>query len=150
MGTVLERDQCVQEPRGRADALDTEGSSWEGSIIFTQVAERLGGLPLFKDVVLSRTAKFDNPSYVKTGDLLQAWVKDGAFNSDFSSESDPYAETLFESGKAAMWDIGDWDVATLWPLMHSNLGWSRSPRSRGVRATARKWATSSIPTPLYR
>ncbi len=42
--------------------LDTEGSSWEGSIIFTQVAERLGGMPLFKDVVLNRTAKFDNPS----------------------------------------------------------------------------------------
>ena len=65
-------------------ALDTESSSWEGSIIFTQVAERLGGMPLFNDVVLNRTAHFDNPSYVKTGEVLQALVKAGAFNSDFA------------------------------------------------------------------
>ena len=112
-------------------ALDTEGSSWEGSIIFTQIAERLGGLPLFKDVVINRSAKFDNPSYVKTGDMLQALVKDGAFNSDFASEADPYAATLFESGKAAMWDIGDWDVASLWPLLRSNLGWFPFPSVPG-------------------
>ena len=111
--------------------LDTEGSSWEGSIIFTQMAERLGGMPLFRDVVLNRTAKFDNPAYVQAGDTLQTLVKDGAFNSDFSSESDPYAETLFESGKAAMWDMGDWDVATLWPAMHSNLGWFPFPSIPG-------------------
>jgi raffinose/stachyose/melibiose transport system substrate-binding protein len=112
-------------------ALDTEGSSWEGSIIFTQIAERLGGMPLFRNVVLNRTAKFDNPAYVQTGDMLQSLVKDGAFNSDFASESDPYAETLFESGKAAMWDMGDWDVATLWPVLHSNLGWFAFPSVPG-------------------
>jgi raffinose/stachyose/melibiose transport system substrate-binding protein len=112
-------------------ALDTESSSWEGSIIFTQVAERLGGMPLFNDVVLKRSAHFDNPSYVKTGEVLQALVKAGAFNSDFASESDPYAQTLFESGKAAMWDMGDWDVAALWPAMHNNLGWFPFPSIPG-------------------
>ena len=105
--------------------------SWEGSIIFTQVAQRLGGMPLFRDVVLKRTANFDNAAYVKTSGAIQTLVKDGAFNSDFASESDPYAETLFESGKAAMWDMGDWDVATLWPVMHNNLGWFPFPSIPG-------------------
>ena len=30
-----------------------------------------------------------------------------------------------------MWDIGDWDVASLWPLLHSNLGWFPFPSVPG-------------------
>ncbi len=76
---------------------------------------------------------------MKTGDMLQTLVKDGAFNSDFSSESDPYAETLFESGKAAMWDIGDWDVDTIVRRsMHSNLGLVPFPLDPGGKGNGRR------------
>ena len=30
-----------------------------------------------------------------------------------------------------MWDMGDWDVATLWPAMRSNLGWFAFPSIPG-------------------
>jgi len=112
-------------------ALDTLNSSWEASILFTQLALRVGGPALYKDVVLKGTAKFDNPAYVKVGQMIQTLVKDGAFNSNYSSEADPYAETLFSQGKAAMWDMGTWDIPPLWNALHNNLGWFPIPSVPG-------------------
>lgn len=112
-------------------ALDTLNSSWEASILFTQLALRVGGPALYQDVVLKGTAKFDNPAYVKVGKMLQALVKDGAFNKNYSSEADPYAQTLFQDGKAAMWDMGTWDIPPLWQAMHNKLGWFPIPSVPG-------------------
>jgi raffinose/stachyose/melibiose transport system substrate-binding protein len=108
-----------------------DSESWEGSIMFTQLAERFGGIPLYKDVVLNGTAKFDNPAYVQVGDMVQALVKDGAFNSDFLSEDSPYAQTVFSEGKAAMWDMGTWDIPALWQALHNKLGWFPFPSVPG-------------------
>lgn len=112
-------------------ALDTLNASWEASILYTQLALRVGGPALYREVVLGGTGKFDNPAYVKVGEMIQSLVKDGAFNSNYSSEADPYAQTLFSQGKAAMWDMGTWDIPPLWSALHNNLGWFPFPSVPG-------------------
>jgi raffinose/stachyose/melibiose transport system substrate-binding protein len=105
--------------------------SWEGSILFTQIAERLGGVSLYNSVINSGSVPFNNPTYVKTGTMLQSLVKAGAFNSDFMSQTDPYAQTILENGKAGMWDMGTWDIPVLYTAMKGNLGWFPFPSIPG-------------------
>ena len=105
-----------------------DSESWEGSILFTQLAVRLGGYPAVPGRGFERgRPSSTTPTYVQVGDLLQSLVKDGAFNSDFLSEASPYAETIFNAGKAAMWDMGTWDIPSLWPKLGKDLGWFPIP-----------------------
>jgi raffinose/stachyose/melibiose transport system substrate-binding protein len=111
-------------------ALDN-AESWEGSILFTQLAERLGGVGLYDNVVVKGSVPFNNPTFSKVGTMIQSLVHAGAFNSDFLSQNDPYAQTIFEQGKAGMWDMGTWDIPTLYSAMKGNLGWFPFPSVPG-------------------
>ncbi|MDM5340396.1 extracellular solute-binding protein [Fictibacillus enclensis] len=82
-------------------------TKWPGAYYFMNFASRVGGTDLF-DSALHRTGKtFDDPAYVKAGELIQEMVKKKAFNSGFNGI--PYDEgqsrQLMYSGKAAMMDM---------------------------------------------
>ncbi|MDM5201021.1 extracellular solute-binding protein [Fictibacillus enclensis] len=82
-------------------------TKWPGAYYFMNFASRVGGPELF-DSAFHRTGKtFDDPAYVKAGELIQEMVKKKAFNSGFNGV--PYDEgqgrQLLYSGKAAMMDM---------------------------------------------
>ncbi|SFD35186.1 carbohydrate ABC transporter substrate-binding protein, CUT1 family [Bacillus sp. OV194] len=82
-------------------------TKWPGAYYLMNFASRVGGTELF-DSAFHRTGKgFDDPAYVKAGELIQEMVKKKAFNSGFNGI--PYDEgqgrQLMYSGKAAMMDM---------------------------------------------
>jgi raffinose/stachyose/melibiose transport system substrate-binding protein len=105
--------------------------SFNGSIIYTMLAERLGGFSLYKSTVISQNKPFDNPAFVKAGDDLQALVKMGAFNSNYASESIGYAASLLTSDKAGMFVNGTWETYALYQGLGKNLGWFTLPPVSG-------------------
>lgn len=101
--------------------------SFNGSIIYTMLAERIGGFSLYKSTVAEQKSPFDNPSFVKAGADLQQLVKMGAFNSNYASESIGYAASLLTTGKAGMFVNGTWETYPLYQGLGKNLGWFTLP-----------------------
>jgi len=108
-----------------------DSSSWQGSILFTQLAERLGGMALVNKVTLQGKGSFDNRAFVQAGKLIQQLVQDGAFNGDYLTQTETWAETALETGQAAMWDMGNWDVPQLYATLKGKLGWFEFPSVPG-------------------
>ena len=106
-------------------------SSFNGSILYTMLAERLGGYPLYQKAVVEQKAKFDNPAFVKAGKYLQNLVKMGAFNSNYASESIGYAASLLTSNKAGMFINGTWETYALNQGLGKDLGWFTLPPIAG-------------------
>ncbi|HUZ25618.1 MAG TPA: extracellular solute-binding protein [Streptosporangiaceae bacterium] len=105
--------------------------SFNGSIIYTMLAERLGGFNLYKAAVVSQKTPFNNPAFVKAGTYLQQLVKMGAFNSNYGSESIGYAASLLTSNKAGMFVNGTWETYALYQGLGKNLGWFTLPPIAG-------------------
>jgi raffinose/stachyose/melibiose transport system substrate-binding protein len=104
-----------------------DSDSFNGSILYTMLAERLGGFKLYQTTVADQKTKFDNPAFVKAGQYLQNLVSMGAFNSDYASQSIGYAASLLTSGKAGMFINGTWETFALNQGLGKNLGWFTLP-----------------------
>jgi raffinose/stachyose/melibiose transport system substrate-binding protein len=107
--------------------------SWNGSIPYEMLADALGGLQLYNNVVIKHTTPFANATFLKAGEMFQQLEKAGAFNSGFQSDTIQYAQTEFVKGKAAMFINGTWEVGTI-DALGNKLGWFNFPVvSGGVR-----------------
>ncbi len=105
--------------------------SFNGSILYTMIAERLGGFKLYQKTVANQKGKFSNPSFIKAGTYLQNLVSMGAFNSNYSSETIGYAASLLTTGKAGMFINGTWETYALNQGLGKNLGWFTLPPIKG-------------------
>lgn len=85
---------------------------WPGAFYFTYLAARTGGTPLFLDAAARRPGRaFNDPAFVRAGELLRTLVECKAFSTGCNGIDDSQARTQFLNGDAAMYLMGTWLVA---------------------------------------
>ena len=85
---------------------------WPGAFYFIYLAARTGGSALFFDALARKEgARFDDPAFVRAGELLRQLVEADAFPTGFNGVDDARARTQFLEGEAAMYLMGTWLVA---------------------------------------
>jgi raffinose/stachyose/melibiose transport system substrate-binding protein len=92
-----------------------EGDQWPGLMYLEYLADRIGG-PTVADALQSNTkGAWSNPAVTAALTDIQTLVKDGAFQSGYSSlhYSGGGSDALVYSGKAAMQLMGDWDISSI-------------------------------------
>ena len=79
------------------------GSKWTGSMYFMSLAARYGGLEPFQNAVAG-TGKFTDDCFIKAGEKIQEWVKNGYFPDGVNSlsEDDGQAKQLLYQETAGM------------------------------------------------
>jgi raffinose/stachyose/melibiose transport system substrate-binding protein len=84
-------------------------TKWPSSFYYMYIADRIGGANLFLNVYDGK-ASFEDPAYIKTGQLIQDLVKAGAFPQGFNGMSQDNGESrqLIYTGRAAMYLMGAW------------------------------------------
>lgn len=90
-------------------------TKWPGSIFYMYFVDRLGGPKVFENAAARTGASFDDPVFVKAGEMVQQLVKLGAFPDGFNGLDYDTAQsrTLMYSGKAAMELMGSWEISTI-------------------------------------
>ena len=85
------------------------GSKWTGSMYFMSLAARYGGLEPFQNAVAG-TGKFTDDCFIKAGEKIQEWVKNGYFPDGVNSlsEDDGQAKQLLYQETAGMLLGGSW------------------------------------------
>ncbi|MDQ6420428.1 extracellular solute-binding protein [Paenibacillus sp. LHD-117] len=86
---------------------------WPLSFMFTNVLQRVSGGPKFLDEVVAGNKQFTDPVFIealqKTKELIQAGAyQEGAATYDYNT-----ASQQFRDGKAAMYFMGTWEVASI-------------------------------------
>jgi raffinose/stachyose/melibiose transport system substrate-binding protein len=92
-----------------------EGDQWPGLMYLEYLADRIGG-PSVADALQSNAKNgWSNPAVTAALTDIQTLVKDGAFQSGYSSlhYSGGGSDALVYSGKAAMQLMGDWDISSI-------------------------------------
>ena len=85
---------------------------WPGAFYFIYLAARIGGAELFIDAAARKPGKsFNDPSFIRAGELLQKLIEARAFSTGFNGIEDGHARTQFLNGDAAMYLMGTWVVA---------------------------------------
>ena len=85
---------------------------WPGAFYFIYLATRSGGSQLFADAAARRPGKaFNDPAFVRAGELLQRLVEHNAFPTGFNGIEHGHARKKFITGQAAMYVMGTWLVA---------------------------------------
>lgn len=100
---VLKKNNCI--PIAYAGK-----ETWIGVYYFDYLAMRLGGPEPFQKI-LRGEAGFTQENYVKAGQMLIDLVDAGAFPPGFLGIDYMTAQTLFITGKAAMYLQGSWAIA---------------------------------------
>lgn len=113
-------------------------SKWTGSMYFMNLAVRYGGLMPFQKAV-SGEGKFTDESFIKAGNKIQEWVKDGYFPEGVNSlsEDDGQAKQLMYQEKAGMLLCGSWYTATFAndsKEFYQDIGWFPFPTIEGSDA----------------
>jgi raffinose/stachyose/melibiose transport system substrate-binding protein len=93
-------------------------------------------------------SRYDSPGTIKALGRLQAWAKNGYFNSDYNAVGYDASAGLFAKGKGAMWIGGDWDSTIIKALGVANLGVMPIPpgpsgKWAGVGGLSGPWHISS-------
>ncbi len=85
-------------------------SKWPGAFYLMYFADRIGGADLFKEAFARSGRGFDDPAYVKAGEMIQELVKANAFPKGFNGLNYDTGQSrqLLYAGKAAMIIQGTW------------------------------------------
>ncbi len=104
------------------------------------------------DAALQGKAKFTDPGIVKALQILVQMQKDRIFSSSiWGTTAYPEAITLFESGKAAMYNSGTWDLsgfAAPTTKIRNTLGVMPLPPMAAGLKKGRLWATTNMMTAI--
>ncbi|MDD3278789.1 MAG: extracellular solute-binding protein [Lachnospiraceae bacterium] len=116
------------------------GSKWTGSMYYMSLAARYGGLEPFQSAVAGE-GKFTEESFIKAGEKIQEWVKNGYFPDGVNSlsEDDGQAKQLMYQETAGMLLCGSWYAATFntdSPEFYQKIGWFPFPAIEGSSADA--------------
>jgi raffinose/stachyose/melibiose transport system substrate-binding protein len=85
---------------------------WVIAQFFLDITGGVGGMELFQ-AIQAGEATWDDPRYIKSGELLQELVAAGAFPENFSGLAYEEGTPLFVSGGAAMYPMGTWMTAAI-------------------------------------
>lgn len=113
-------------------------SKWTGSMYFMNLAARYGGLEPFQKAVAGE-GKFTEESFIKAGEKIQEWVKNGYFPDGVNSlsEDDGQAKQLMYQETAGMLLCGSWytgTFATDSEEFYEKIGWFPFPAIEGSQA----------------
>lgn len=85
---------------------------WVIAQFFLDITGGVGGMELFEGIQTGEVS-WDDPRYVKSGQLLQEIVEAGAFPENFSGLAYEEGLPMFTSGRAAMFPMGTWMTAAI-------------------------------------
>lgn len=85
---------------------------WVIAQFFLDITGGVGGMDLFEEIQTGDAA-WDDPRYIKSGELLQQLVAEGAFPENFSGLAYEEGTPMFTSGKAAMYPMGTWMTSSI-------------------------------------
>jgi len=90
-------------------------TKWPGSMYYMYLVDRLGGPDVFEKAALRKGGSFEDPVFIKAGQMLQELVKAGAFSEGYNGldYDTGQARMLLYSGKAAMQLMGSWELSTI-------------------------------------
>jgi len=86
-------------------------NKWTGSFFYMYMADRVGGADMFTNALYRKNdVTFEDPGFVKAGEMLQELVKKGYFVEGFNGMDEDLrnAAALLETGKAGMYLMGTW------------------------------------------
>lgn len=86
-------------------------NKWPGSFYYMYLADRVGGADMFTNALYRKNnVTFEDPGYVKAGELLQELVNKGYFAEGFNGMDEDLqtADALIANGKAGMFLMGSW------------------------------------------
>lgn len=86
-------------------------NKWTGSFYYMYLADRLGGSDLFQDALYRKNGvTFEDPAYIKAGEMIQDLVKKGYFPEGVNGldEDLSQASALLYTKKAGMYLMGTW------------------------------------------
>jgi raffinose/stachyose/melibiose transport system substrate-binding protein len=88
-------------------------TKWPGSFYYMYLADRVGGADMFLNALYRKNnVTFEDPGYIKAGQLVQELVKRDFFPQGFNGmeEDTGQARALIYTGKAAMFLMGNWFI----------------------------------------
>lgn len=86
-------------------------NKWTGSFYYMYLADRIGGAELFQNALYRKNGvTFEDPAYIKAGEMLQDLVKRGYFPEGVNGldEDLMQASSLLYTQKAGMYLMGSW------------------------------------------
>lgn len=90
------------------------GSKWPSIMWYDYLVDRIGGSKAFTAAALRTGGKFNDPAFVKAGELVQQLVKANAFVKGFNAlsyDNGQHRAPLY-AGKAAMELMGNWEYGS--------------------------------------
>lgn len=90
-------------------------TKWTGSMYYMYLVDRLGGPDVFRTAATRTGGSFEDPVFIKAGEMLQELVKMGAFSEGYNGldYDTGQSRALMYSGKAAMEVMGSWNISTV-------------------------------------
>jgi raffinose/stachyose/melibiose transport system substrate-binding protein len=90
-------------------------TKWTSSMYYMYLVDRLGGPEVFAKAATRNGGSFEDPVFVKAGEMVQDLVNRGAFNEGFNGLDYDTGQSrqLLYSGKAAMELMGNWQLPTM-------------------------------------
>jgi raffinose/stachyose/melibiose transport system substrate-binding protein len=91
-------------------------TKWPGSFYYMYLADRLGGADMFLNALYRKEGgTFEDPAYVKAGELVQELVKRDFFPKGFNGMEEDVGQSraLIYTGKAAMFLMGNWFIGAV-------------------------------------
>jgi len=90
-------------------------TKWPGSFYYMYLADRIGGADMFLNALYRKNGvTFEDPGYVKAGELVQELVKRDFFPKGFNGMEEDVGQSraLIYTGKAAMFLMGNWFIGS--------------------------------------
>jgi raffinose/stachyose/melibiose transport system substrate-binding protein len=90
-------------------------TKWPGSMYYMYLVDRLGGPEVFAKAATRSGGSFEDPVFVKAGEMLQDLVNRGAFVEGYNGldYDTGQSRTLLYGGKAAMELMGTWNIPSI-------------------------------------
>jgi raffinose/stachyose/melibiose transport system substrate-binding protein len=107
-------------------------TQWTGSIYYTALVTRRGGIEPFQKAV-DGSGSFTDPAFIYAGEKIQEWVKKGYFITGFNGldwDAGQARAPLYR-GEAAMVLMGSWfnmQALNENPVFHAKMGFFKFPR----------------------
>lgn len=109
----LIEDVKTLKAKGITPMVTGEKDTWTGSFLFMNVLLRTNNGPGFLSDVAAGTKTFNDPAFVDAVDSFQQLVQAGAFQDGATSMDYNAGESLFKTGKAAMYYMGTWATGAI-------------------------------------
>ena len=90
----------------------TADDAWLVSQYIQQLSDGIAGYDLF-DGLKNQSASWNDEAMIKAAELFQEEVNNGYFEDGFTGVSGSEAEALFQTGQAAMYFNGSWEISNL-------------------------------------